>query len=131
MEDNLHEWCLLEYCHITTFIHPHNVYFTNLSKTAEISFKNLEILKETNFLAENITNMNISMDKICLLDPASNQVLEPTDGDAFEYFLFGGILGDDPPRGDAFNKIFYILITSVLIFFRFDYFYYSYRPPKL
>ncbi|CAB4415880.1 unnamed protein product [Rhizophagus irregularis] len=98
MEDNLHEWCLLEYYHIATFIHPSNLYFTNLSMTAETSFKNSEIPKETNFITENIINMNVPMDKICLLDPASNQVLEPTDGDAFEYFLFGGILGDDPPR---------------------------------
>ncbi|RIA83714.1 SAM-dependent RNA methyltransferase [Glomus cerebriforme] len=98
MEDNLHEWCLLEYCHMATFIRPYNLYFTNLSVTAEILFKNSEILKETNYLTENIINMNIPMDKICLLDPASNQVLEPADGDTFEYFLFGGILGDDPPR---------------------------------
>ncbi|GBB91375.1 hypothetical protein RclHR1_18610001 [Rhizophagus clarus] len=98
MEDNLHEWCLLEYCHMPTFIFPYNLYFTNLSMTAETSFKNSEILKETNFLTEKIINTNIPIDKICLLDPASSQVLEPTDGDAFEYFLFGGILGDDPPR---------------------------------
>ncbi|CAI2165408.1 16012_t:CDS:2 [Funneliformis geosporum] len=98
MEDNLHEWCLLEYCHIATFINPHHLYFTNLSKSSEMSLKNSEILKEANLLTENITNINLSMDKICLLDPASNQVLEPTDGDSFEYFLFGGILGDDPPR---------------------------------
>src|SRR5687767_6459723 len=116
MEDNLHEWCLLEYCHMTTFIHPRNLYFTNLSKTAEISFKNSEILKETNFLTDNIINMNISMDKICLLDPASKQVLEPMDGDAFEYFLFGGILGDDPPRGNALTIHYIVLMVSVLIF---------------
>ncbi|KAK5938341.1 hypothetical protein PMZ80_009311 [Knufia obscura] len=37
-------------------------------------------------------------DKICLLDPSAKQELEPTDGQRFEVFLFGGILGDDPPR---------------------------------
>lgn len=37
-------------------------------------------------------------DKICLLDPAAKQELEPIDGQNFEVFLFGGILGDDPPR---------------------------------
>jgi len=36
---------------------------------------------------------------VCLLDPAAKQELSPEDGDRFETFLFGGILGDDPPRG--------------------------------
>lgn len=38
------------------------------------------------------------IDKICLLDPAAKQELSPVDGQQFEVFLFGGILGDDPPR---------------------------------
>lgn len=37
-------------------------------------------------------------DKICLLDPAAKQELTPVDGQTFDVFLFGGILGDDPPR---------------------------------
>merc|ERR1712169_162430 len=37
-------------------------------------------------------------EKVCLLDPATAKDLCPEDGDAFEAFLFGGILGDDPPR---------------------------------
>ncbi|KAF9887442.1 hypothetical protein FE257_010159 [Aspergillus nanangensis] len=36
--------------------------------------------------------------KVCLLDPAAQTELSPADGDNFEVFLFGGILGDDPPR---------------------------------
>lgn len=35
---------------------------------------------------------------ICLLDPAAKQELTPNDAETFEVFLFGGILGDDPPR---------------------------------
>ena len=31
--------------------------------------------------------------KVCLLDPAAAKDLSPEDGDAFEAFLFGGILG--------------------------------------
>jgi len=37
-------------------------------------------------------------DRICLLDPAAKQELEPEDAQKFDVFLFGGILGDDPPR---------------------------------
>ncbi|EFX03149.1 duf431 domain containing protein [Grosmannia clavigera kw1407] len=36
--------------------------------------------------------------RVCLLDPAAAQELVPADGDVFDVFLFGGILGDDPPR---------------------------------
>ena len=32
-------------------------------------------------------------DRICLLDPAAKQELEPSDADKFDVFLFGGILG--------------------------------------
>ncbi|KAL2157673.1 hypothetical protein VTH06DRAFT_5156 [Thermothelomyces fergusii] len=36
--------------------------------------------------------------RVCLLDPAAARDLSPEDGDKFDVFLFGGILGDDPPR---------------------------------
>ncbi|KAL1887356.1 hypothetical protein Sste5346_010266 [Sporothrix stenoceras] len=36
--------------------------------------------------------------RVCLLDPAATQELTPEDGEVFDVFLFGGILGDDPPR---------------------------------
>ena len=32
-------------------------------------------------------------DKVCLLDPSATAELSPEDGDIFEVFLFGGILG--------------------------------------
>ncbi|KAF2142617.1 uncharacterized protein K452DRAFT_287034 [Aplosporella prunicola CBS 121167] len=35
---------------------------------------------------------------VCLLDPSATKELSPEDGDQFSVFLFGGILGDDPPR---------------------------------
>lgn len=37
--------------------------------------------------------------KVCLLDPKATQDLSPEDASQFDVFLFGGILGDDPPRG--------------------------------
>ncbi|PHH69393.1 hypothetical protein CDD82_7788 [Ophiocordyceps australis] len=36
--------------------------------------------------------------RVCLLDPAADKDLSPQDGNSFDAFLFGGILGDDPPR---------------------------------
>ncbi|KAG0376560.1 hypothetical protein BGX24_007536 [Mortierella sp. AD032] len=40
----------------------------------------------------------IPHEKVCLLDPSSPYPLAPEDADTYDYFLFGGILGDDPPR---------------------------------
>ncbi|KAI9676739.1 MAG: hypothetical protein M1829_002833 [Trizodia sp. TS-e1964] len=36
--------------------------------------------------------------RVCLLDPAAERDLAPADAALFDVFLFGGILGDDPPR---------------------------------
>ncbi|KIW05200.1 uncharacterized protein PV09_03744 [Verruconis gallopava] len=36
--------------------------------------------------------------EVCLLDPKAEKELSPEDKDVFSVFLFGGILGDDPPR---------------------------------
>ncbi|RAH40263.1 SAM-dependent methyltransferase [Aspergillus brunneoviolaceus CBS 621.78] len=36
--------------------------------------------------------------RVCLLDPSAKVELSPADAETFDVFLFGGILGDDPPR---------------------------------
>lgn len=42
---------------------------------------------------------NVPLEKVCLLDPKAEKELSPEDGQGtFYWFLFGGILGDDPPR---------------------------------
>ncbi|KAI0387121.1 DUF431-domain-containing protein [Hypomontagnella monticulosa] len=37
-------------------------------------------------------------ERVCLLDPQAEKDLNPDDKREFDVFLFGGILGDDPPR---------------------------------
>ncbi|KAI0399823.1 DUF431-domain-containing protein [Xylaria palmicola] len=36
--------------------------------------------------------------RVCLLDPRADKDINPDDAALFDTFLFGGILGDDPPR---------------------------------
>ncbi|KAF3902513.1 hypothetical protein ABW21_db0204426 [Orbilia brochopaga] len=36
--------------------------------------------------------------EVCLLDPKADKDMAPEDGETFRWFVFGGILGDDPPR---------------------------------
>ena len=40
----------------------------------------------------------IPFQRVCLLDPKATKILSPSDADLFDCFLYGGILGDDPPR---------------------------------
>ncbi|MCJ1418913.1 hypothetical protein MMC32_005264 [Xylographa parallela] len=40
----------------------------------------------------------LEKDRVCLLDPAAPSELGAEDAALFDVFLFGGILGDDPPR---------------------------------
>ncbi|CAH7682306.1 SAM-dependent RNA methyltransferase [Phakopsora pachyrhizi] len=49
-------------------------------------------------ILELIPRIQLSLPRVCLLDPKSEVLLEPKDSEEFDLFLFGGILGDDPPR---------------------------------
>ncbi|KAI2627433.1 DUF431-domain-containing protein [Hypomontagnella submonticulosa] len=44
-------------------------------------------------------------DRVCLLDPQAEKDLNPDDKREFDVFLFGGILGDDPPRVDRTSEL--------------------------
>jgi ribosome biogenesis SPOUT family RNA methylase Rps3 len=91
-----------------------HVHFTSLSKTSAESLPTiLSSVKSSaheggahlHVSTGNITkllsanNPPIPVSKVCLLDPKAPKILAPEDGEPgkFEYFLFGGILGDDPP----------------------------------
>lgn len=55
-----------------------------------------ELEDASNFRAETRSVEELFADKkhrVCLLDPAAAVELEPADGDAFDVFVFGGILG--------------------------------------
>lgn len=43
--------------------------------------------------------------KVCLLDPAAQVELSPADGENFEVFLFGGILGAEYPVLDPNSRL--------------------------
>ena len=45
-----------------------------------------------------VVSAGIPRERVCLLDPRGESDLAPEDGELFDVFVFGGILGDDPPR---------------------------------
>ncbi|KAF9355203.1 hypothetical protein BGX26_006853 [Mortierella sp. AD094] len=94
----MHDWCKLEYEHMISVCGPDHVYFTALTPSTLAGMP--ETLSKAHCHTEDILTMGdrIPHEKVCLLDPASPHVLSPEDGETYDFFLFGGILGDDPPR---------------------------------
>ncbi|KZV83338.1 DUF431-domain-containing protein [Exidia glandulosa HHB12029] len=83
------------------------VRFTNLSQASRdrlaASLSDATSLAELGAHTEGVLALmkanNVPLESVCLLDPKAEKELSPEDGDGrFQMFLFGGILGDDPPR---------------------------------
>ncbi|KAI0078031.1 DUF431-domain-containing protein [Panus rudis PR-1116 ss-1] len=107
-------WVELEYKHMRDLAGPNSqVHFTHLSEascnalrtlfkpenSAEPEKEKAEISVHTEGVLDLMKSMDVPLEKVCLLDPKAPDALSPEDGDGrFEWFLFGGILGDDPPR---------------------------------
>lgn len=91
MEDEVYEWCLLEYRHMSRVVGKDNLWFTRVKNGAD-RLKGLGTVK-----AESVATMGLR--RCCLLDLNAPSTLAPGDAKAFDYMIFGGILGDNPPRG--------------------------------
>jgi len=89
LEPELFEWCLIEYEHISETVGKENLWFTNI-KSSDVK----KLLKFGKVFSESVRNMDLN--SACVLDPESDNTLSPTDN--FEYYIFGGILGDYPPK---------------------------------
>ncbi|EPE34493.1 hypothetical protein GLAREA_10187 [Glarea lozoyensis ATCC 20868] len=100
LDDELGPWSELEYLTIAKECHEAGARFCLSSVPSNL------VLPETLKAAPGLTAEGESVEvlyadkksRVCLLDPSASKELSPEDSDAFEIFLFGGILGDDPPR---------------------------------
>jgi len=90
LEPKLWDWCLIEYENISNIVGKENLWITNIK-----SKKDAEKLK--NFgkvFSESVRKMKLA--GACILDPEAEKTLSPSE--KFSYYIFGGILGDFPPR---------------------------------
>jgi ribosome biogenesis SPOUT family RNA methylase Rps3 len=99
LDPELGPWSALEYAAIARESHASGARFLLSSVPAELQMppglaatKGLEV--EQRSVEEIFADRK---DKVCLLDPAATTELSPEDGDVFEVFLFGGILGMKHP----------------------------------
>jgi len=105
------KWVELEYVHMRTLAGRNgHVHFTHLTPSSSSTLSALflqggksgdlaEASAHTMSVLQLMERSSVPMEKVCLLDPKAETELSPDDGDGrFSWFLFGGILGDDPPR---------------------------------
>lgn len=84
----LSEWALIEYRHISKIVGKANLIFTNCPSRMLKSLGKIQEQSITKLLQKNKT--------YCLLDPRAKIQLSPKDN--FDFYIFGGILGDYPPQ---------------------------------
>lgn len=106
LEPFISEWCMIEYENISSIVGKENLIITNLPGKDFKKLMHLADLHEESVLT-------ISLRNSCLLEPKSNRIL--TANDNFDYFIFGGILGDHPERGRTEKYLTSKLKTSRLI----------------
>ena len=93
LESELGKWCMMEYVHMSEEVGKKNIWFTNVPRK---DTKKLE--KVGNVFDKSVRNLALNMKRVCVLDPDASETLTPEDAGKFDYFVFGGILGDNPPR---------------------------------
>lgn len=89
LEEELYPWCLLEYKHISQIVGRKNLIFTSIKPAQKTKLKLLGKVE-----SKSVLDMNLG--KTGFLDPEAKKELSPED--KFDCLVFGGILGDYPPR---------------------------------
>lgn len=88
LEPRLWHWCLIEYKHISKIVGKKNLWFTNVKKGSTKLSKYGKVMKNSVRV--------LKLKNACVLDPEAKKTLSPKD--KFDYLIFGGILGDYPPK---------------------------------
>jgi ribosome biogenesis SPOUT family RNA methylase Rps3 len=98
LDPELEEWSALEYSSIASESHASGAQFLLSSVPTSLKLPaNLQGAKGLNVETRGIEEIYADKkDKVCLLDPAASKDLSPEDGETFDIFLFGGILGQYP-----------------------------------
>ncbi|MBI3031908.1 hypothetical protein HYY69_00395 [Candidatus Woesearchaeota archaeon] len=90
LDGRLYNWSLLEYTHCSKTVGKENIMFTNIKGSSAA-----EKLKPLGSV-ENKSVIALNLKKVCILDPLAEKTLSPDDKNKFDYFIFGGILGNYP-----------------------------------
>ncbi|TKA70389.1 hypothetical protein B0A55_05610 [Friedmanniomyces simplex] len=112
LDPELEEWQALEYkcIHRECADSGANFILSGVSNASEVQ-KQLGLPSDAvqKQSVEDLYSSPEARRRVCLLDPKGERDISPEDGELFDVFLFGGILGDEPPRdrtGELRNKGF-------------------------
>ena len=92
LEPRVWKWCLMEYENISKIVGKDNLWFTNIKR------HNIQLTKLGKVFREPVRDLKIDRSRVCVLDPEAKEVLRYEDNDKMDYVVFGGILGDYPPK---------------------------------
>lgn len=100
LDPELEEWSALEYQTIANECAASGSHFLLSSVSPKLQLPPGVLLDGVEATEDSVEKLFADRKhRICLLDPAAKSELSPEDAHHFDIFLFGGILGDDPPRG--------------------------------
>ncbi len=108
LEPRLYKWCWLEYQHISQIVGKENLWFTNIRTKAQR--QKLALIGRV--FSQPVPQL--SLPKVCVLDPTASKTLSPTDALKIDFLVFGGILGDYPPRERTKEELT-ILMSNPLV----------------
>src|SRR3989344_8421458 len=95
LEPEMFEWCLIEYGHISEIVGKENLIFTNVKKEKDrVKLKKVGAVCDKK-ISELGDELNLDNKKACVLSQYASKTLNANDRNKFEYFVFGGILGDN------------------------------------
>jgi ribosome biogenesis SPOUT family RNA methylase Rps3 len=105
LDPELEQWSSLEYAAIAQECHDTGSQFLLSSVPTSLKLpENLQQAKGLNVETRGIEEIYADRkNRVCLLDPAAAKDLSPEDGDNFDIFLFGGILGESRYRTYSVN----------------------------
>lgn len=109
MEEGIFPWVLLEYLAVSRDVGGReNFFLTSMKQSLYDSLPQELVANDEHEAAATMTTNEViaipevaeaaKLGRVCLLDPGAAEELEPADGDQFDWYVFGGILGDHPPR---------------------------------
>ena len=92
LEPELFDWCLIEYTHISSIVGKENLVFANIKKKKDFD----KLKKIGNVVEKKVSELNFQ--NICILSQYAKKTLATNNKKKFDYFVFGGILGDKPAK---------------------------------
>ena len=92
LEPELYQWCLIEYRHISKIVGKNYLIFTNIKDKKDSK----KLRGFGSVFEKNVSELGLK--NICVLSQYSKKTLKTKDKGASSYFVFGGILGDNPAK---------------------------------